>query len=50
MGHSDVRTTMNIYGHLLPGDETEHGAQLEAFLERADTASRLAQLDTVPTI
>jgi integrase len=32
IGHSDVRTTYNIYGHLLPGDEREAAARLDAFL------------------
>ena len=32
IGHSDVRTTFNVYGHLLPGDEAGATAQLDAFL------------------
>jgi len=32
IGHSDVRTTYNIYGHLMPGDEREAAARLDAFL------------------
>lgn len=32
IGHSDVRTTFNVYGHLLPGDEAGAAAQIDAFL------------------
>lgn len=32
IGHSDVRTTYNRYGHLMPGDELEAVARLDAFL------------------
>ncbi len=33
IGHSDIRTTYNRYGHLMPGDEAEAAAQLDAYLE-----------------
>ena len=45
LGHASITITLDLYGHLLPGSEAGHGAQLEAFLDRADTATRLAQLD-----
>ena len=32
IGHSDVRTTYNRYGHLMPGDELDAAARLDAFL------------------
>jgi integrase len=32
IGHSDVRTTYNVYGHLMPGDESTAAAQLDAYL------------------
>ncbi len=32
IGHSDIRTTFNRYGHLMPGGEREAAAQLDAFL------------------
>jgi integrase len=34
VGHSDIRTTYNVYGHLMPGGEAEATAQLDAFFER----------------
>ena len=37
IGHSDIRTTYNRYGHLMPGDEREAARQLDAYL--ADAAS-----------
>ena len=33
IGHSDVRTTFNVYSHLLPGDEAKAAAQLDALLD-----------------
>lgn len=35
VGHSDVRTTFNVYGHLLPGGEQEAAAKLDAYLNRS---------------
>ncbi len=32
IGHSDIRTTYNRYGHLMPGGEGQAAAQLDAFL------------------
>jgi integrase len=34
IGHSDVRTTFNRYGHLMPGGEKEAVAKLDAFFDR----------------
>ena len=39
IGHSDIRTTYNRYGHLMPGDEAEATRQLDAYLERGTTAA-----------
>jgi integrase len=39
IGHSDVRTTFNVYGHLLDGDEAKAAAQLDALLEGPVAAS-----------
>lgn len=46
MGHSSITVTLDRYGHLMPGNEDEAAALLDAYLARADTAARLAQLDT----
>jgi integrase len=35
IGHSDIRTTYNRYGHLMPGDESQAVARLDAFFARA---------------
>ncbi len=32
IGHSDVRTTFNVYGHLLDGDEAQAAAKLDTLL------------------
>jgi integrase len=39
IGHEDVRTTINRYGHLLPGGEQQSAAKLDAFFE-AEGGSR----------
>jgi integrase len=44
MGHASVTITFDRYGHLMPGNEGEAAARLDAYLERADTQARLAQL------
>ena len=31
MGHADIATTYDLYGHLLPGSEDEATARLDAF-------------------
>jgi integrase len=45
MGHSSVTITLDRYGHLFPGSETEAAGLLDAYLEQANTAARIAQLD-----
>jgi len=46
MGHSSIKTTFDVYGHLLPGSEAEDAGHLDALLDRADTAGRIDQLET----
>jgi integrase len=46
MGHSSITTTLDIYGHLMPGSEDEAASLLNAYLdaqqERAQDAARAA--------
>ena len=44
MGHASVTITYDRYGHLMPGNEEEAAALLDAYLARADTAARASQL------
>ena len=44
MGHANIAITLDRYGHLMPGNEDEAAGLLDAYLARADTAGRLAQL------
>jgi integrase len=44
MGHASIQTTYDLYGKLMPGSESEAAALVDAYLARADTASRLARL------
>jgi integrase len=44
MGHSSITITLDRYGHLMPGSEDEAAELLDAYLARADTAARLAQV------
>jgi integrase len=46
MGHASVTITYDRYGHLMPGNEDEAATLLDAYLARADTAARLAQLES----
>ncbi|MGH3115401.1 MAG: tyrosine-type recombinase/integrase [Gaiellaceae bacterium] len=45
LGHASIQTTFDLYGHLMPGNEDEAIALVDAYLERADTRLRLAQLE-----
>jgi integrase len=45
LGHASIQTTFDLYGHLMPGNEDEAVALVDAYLERAETAGRLAQID-----
>ena len=44
MGHATIATTLDLYGHLMPGSESEAAELLDAYLaaqrERADEAAR----------
>jgi hypothetical protein len=44
-GHSTIAITLDVYGHLLPGNEEEAAGLLDAYLERADSQARVAQLE-----
>jgi integrase len=48
MGHASVTITYDRYGHLMPGNEGEAAALLDAYLERADTRARLAAVERTP--
>lgn len=43
MGHSSI--TFDRYGYVMPGNETEAVSLLDAYLVRAYTAARIAQLE-----
>ena len=45
LGHASITTTLDRYGHLFPGSEAEAAGLLDAYLARADSASRIAQLE-----
>ena len=45
MGHASIQTTYDLYGKLMPGSESEAAALVDEYLARADTASRVAQLE-----
>jgi integrase len=46
MGHASIQTTYDLYGKLMPGSESEAAVLVDAYLARADTASRLDQLSS----
>jgi hypothetical protein len=39
LGHSSIQITLDRYGHLMPGNEVEAVALVDAYLERATTAT-----------
>ncbi len=45
LGHSSIEVTFDRYGHLMPGNEAEAVERIDAYLERANSAARLAALD-----
>ncbi len=45
MGHASITTTIDRYGHLLPGTHAVTAGKLDELLDRADSASRGSQLD-----
>ena len=42
MGHSSIKVTFDLYGHLMPGSGAEPADLLGAFLARANTEARLS--------
>ncbi len=48
MGHSSIAITIHRYGHLMPGSEEQAAALVDAYLERAGTLARLAQVERAP--
>ncbi len=44
MGHATISITLDLYGHLMPGNEAEAASLLDAYLERADSQARIAQI------
>jgi hypothetical protein len=45
MGHASVTITLDRYGHLMPGNETEAAALLDRYLARANSRARLLQVE-----
>ncbi len=46
MGHASIQTTYDLYGKLMPGSESEAAALVDAYLGRANTRGRVAQLES----
>jgi integrase len=44
LGHASIQTTFDLYGHLMPGNEDEAVALVDAYLERAATDRRVSQV------
>jgi hypothetical protein len=45
LGHASVAFAQDRYGHPLPGNEAESASALDAFLERANSAARIEQVE-----
>ena len=48
MGHSSITITLDRYGHLFPGNESEAADLLDAYLEREERRGRLASPPSTP--
>jgi integrase len=49
MGHSSIKVTFDLYGHLMPGTESEAAALLDSYLDaRVEPMSREALAGAVP--
>jgi hypothetical protein len=48
MGHANISITLDLYGHLMPGNENEAAELLDGYLEaqrkKADEAGRRGEL------
>jgi hypothetical protein len=45
MGHSGIAIASDRDGHLMPNNESESAPLVDAYLDRANTAARLATRD-----
>ena len=45
LGHSSVTVSLDRYGHLFEAGKAQTAAQINAWFETADTASRVAQIE-----
>ncbi len=43
LGHATIKITLDLYGHLFPGDEREAASKLDAYLARQAGGSTVAQ-------
>ena len=49
MGHSSIRVTFDLYGHLMPGNEEQAADLLDGYLQRAtEEAARAGAAGAVP--
>jgi hypothetical protein len=46
IGHATISITLDRYGHLMRGSEDKAAGLLDAYLERADSTARIAQVPT----
>jgi integrase len=49
MGHSNISITLDLYGHLMPGNEAEAAGLVDTYLEAAQAADAPAPALTVIT-
>jgi hypothetical protein len=47
MGHSSIQVTLDLYGHLMPGAESEAASRLDALLANAENRARSADGEPV---
>jgi hypothetical protein len=50
MGHASVTLTLDRYGHMFPGNESEAAGLLDAYLERATALPREGEAAAQPLV
>jgi hypothetical protein len=48
MGHANIGITLDLYGHLLPGNEDEAASLLDSYFDRSTVAHTVAHSEKTP--
>jgi hypothetical protein len=48
MGHANIGITLDLYGHLLPGNDDEAASMLDSYFDRSTVAHTVAYSEKIP--